>query len=426
MKTHDKKNILYFYKRSEGELHVALPLIKSIKDNIENVAVFFVFKNKKFYDLISPVNKAIINELGYSIIRKKDFYKYFLKYFSFSTLIVTCDSGLRSLSVLAAKIIKKKKVLFHHHAYALRGLNKIEESYSGGRNVYQRYIIDLLEDDSYYIALSSPHDEDYYKEFGFRKNNLLLAGALGYRKEWIDYIFEKAKKFKGFSELKKIAENKKYRLVIFVPIRRADKNEAFLTEENYKYLRDSLYWLAEKNPDCLFLLKPHPRQREIEDLVDKCNKAIYKNILIVKESTLVLSKISDLTISFWSSAIQDSLSVGTLAIEFHRHQNEHYNLIRDERDELVSLYHYLGFCLSYCNKEKVHDFINNQNTWEKQLNENLYNFNEYFPANNTIVKKFIEKIEDEFSKMEKVHISKVVSFFKIHWYFMKGYIKRKF
>jgi len=425
MQSGKKYNIAFFYKISEGELHVALPLLKAIKESNSDVSIYFMFNDKAAYEGIGEISKLIINELGSLIVGDKNFYSYLLKNFKRETLIMTCDSGLRKWSKLAGKVISKNKLILHAQAYALHGYFKLEEYYSKVKKYpIEKDFFKHLGDARPLLVLNSRYDASFYAKLGVRAEERLLAGAFGYTKWWSDYLLEISKSSRDFKSIVSLLENKKYESVIFVPTRRADRNKVLLTEENYNYLIESIFWLADNNPGFLFLLKPHPRERALDYLKEKCNTSKHGNIVLVKENIILLSKFADLTVAFWGSAIQDSLSVGTPVIEFHRHEVEHFNLERADDGSLVSLYHYLGFCPYITTKEELQDFLSNKQEWSEIQESSVLNFQKIFSIDDKTKNEFIERINNIFLELESLPVNAIRSVFTINYYFLKNSLKR--
>lgn len=414
----DKLVISWFYKKSRGELFVGLPIINLIKENNSEIEIYFIFNDKKSFENIGSTNKKIIDELGDAIIGVKEFYIFLMKNLNNSTLIMTCDSGHNSFSRLASNIIKKSKVLFHHHAYALHSKNNLKGLEVILKDINKkRYLNDGKENP--YIILNSNHDVDYYYEIGsFDKDHMILAGSPGYTDNWLTYLKDKASLSSEYLRIKKQIKNNTYNHVYFVPIRHAGR--LYLTKKNYDYLIDSIFWLAEKNSDSIFLIKPHPRQKNINVLSKRCSSSVNNNIILVNESTLLLSDISDLTISFYSSAIQDSLAVGTPAVEFFRHHIEHTLLVKTDKGELISLYTANGFCPFFTKKEDVQNFLKNDQQWQKIFNTSIKNFNLVFPIDNKTQTQFLSRINNLFKEASIVTKSKnKVSFLKITFQIFK-------
>ena len=412
MNTKNKRVISWFYKSHSGELHVGLPILKLIKDHNPEIEINFIFPDKISFENIGNIYNKIILELGNVVTGTKEFYFFLMKNLNNTTMIMTCDTGHTFFSSIASNVIKKNKVLFHMHAYALHGTNNLEDFLEEflKDTLKKRYLNDGK--GSPYIILNSNHEVDYYYEVGcFNKEHMILAGGLGYTNWWLTYLKDNSSSSSEYLRIKKLIKNGKYNNVYFVPIRQEHK--LCLTKENYDYLIESIFWLAEKNSDSVFLLKPHPRQTDISDLSERCNSAVNNNIILINESTLLLSDVSDLTISFWSSAIQDSLAVGTLAVEFFRHHIEHPQLVKTDSGDLISLYVAYGFCPFFTKKEELHNFLTTKHKWDKLFKNSIKNFKPFFPTDHKIQTQFLLRVDDLFDEADCVSSKSNASFFSI-------------
>lgn len=414
------KTIIWFYKSSIGELQVALPLIKYLKDNNRDIKIFFIFRNKEYYDKIGDINQIIINEMGQVVIGEKAFIWFLINHIKYTTLILTCDSGHTKWSLLASRIIKKNKVIFHHHAYALHGTYKYKDFISSLPENKKDF--NLRYGKGSYIILNSSIDSEYYEMQGFKKEMMIPAGAIGYSKSWLDYYKKISYKDSEYKVLKEKLAEFDYKNIFFFPIR--DIHDYYLTEDNYKYLINSIFWLAEQNDDSVFLIKPHPRQQNVRLISSKCDTAKNKNVFIVNESTLLLSEISDLTISFWSSAIIDSLSVETPAIEFFRHHKEHPQLCKNAMGELISLYVKYGFCPVYTRKEDVNEFISEKERWKNVFEYSIKNLEKIFLLKNSDEKNLSVKIDEVYKDAENISNKTVFSSVLILIYIIKYFYRK--
>lgn len=408
----ENKVISWFYKSSSGELHVGLPILKLIKDNNPKIEINIIFPDKTSFEKVGSIYKKIIKDIGNIILGTKEFYFFLMKNLDKNMLIITCDTGHTFFSSIASNVIKKNVVIFHMHAYALHGNNNLD----GFIKKFLKHSIEkrFLNDGKGrpYIILNSENDINYYTKLGcFDKEHMILAGGLGYTNWWLRYIKDASSSSKEYLKIKEYIKNSKYDNVYFVPIRQ--KHKLCLTEENYDYLIESIFWLAEKNQDSFFLLKPHPRQTDKNYLSRRCSSAVHNNIILIDESTLLLSDISDLTISFWSSAIQDSLAVGTPAVEFFRHHVEHPQLVKNESGDLISLYVAFGFCPYFSKKDELNIFLNNKQDWGKIFKNSTKNFKSFFPEDNKVQIQFLLKINNLFNEADHILRKKNASFFSI-------------
>tara|TARA_R110000851_G_scaffold135045_1_gene270433 strand:- start:21322 stop:22533 length:1212 start_codon:yes stop_codon:yes gene_type:complete len=359
-----KETLFIVVKASAGELHVALPIAYFLKKS-RSLNVFFVFfgeTSKKDLRLPDSYNN-FINELGENVFgysgvltlwreRKSVFER---------TLIMTCDNGSVNLVDVLYLLSRKSLILFYHHAYALHGNE-----------------FDLVENKKGFpkdsvMLLNTSVDEVYYKKVGFSEENRMLVGAPGYSPGWINKL--SSKEAWGWAGDK----------VIFVPMRAA--HSLYLDQNSYDYLIDSLVKIFKIFKSYLFLVKFHPRQQNVEILERKF--AALNNVQVVYCSTFEAALASDLTLSFWSSAITDSLACGTPCIEFHRHKVAHGQLVERE-GRLVSLYRDLGLCEHFSDVEDLMAFLEGMNecTLKKMKESQSIEFRKIFMLDEGFEKEF--------------------------------------
>jgi hypothetical protein len=137
---------------------------------------------------------------------------------------------------------------------------------------------------------------------------------------------------------------------------------------------------------------------------------------------------ADLTVSFWSSAITDSLAVMTPAIEFHKHDVIHDQLIW-QGNRLISIFHQLGFCEFFEHGEELIQFI------EKQTKESLaeilvkqrQNFEEVFGNDIDMYARLDNIFNENFKIASERNVFELVRsevLFKIIFSFFSGRIKK--
>lgn len=112
-------------------------------------------------------------------------------------------------------------------------------------------------------------------------------------------------------------KNKKIKIYIVI-FSRPYKNSAYIDYETYEFLLLSSYKIVNKLlPNYKIFIKPHPREVE-SDILYLINRFKLKNIEINTEHSAVLARDAFLTISLWTSAILDSLSMGIPSIEYFK------------------------------------------------------------------------------------------------------------
>jgi len=348
-----KKSIVLFLKASSGELHVALPILFLFKKKNPNVNIFFASTQKNILeklrisetliDTISEIGSCYFGKNKLIILLKEVLFN------SSDTLILTCDSGAGEYEKIFYSLKLNSSLCIYHHAYALHSYDeeiinecRVKIKYKKKKSRYPS--------GSYALINSEFEFQWYNKVLGFDKSKIYVIGALGYSSKWLKQL--------GINSDNNIDNVNK----IFIPIRHAHK--IYLTTQNYRYQLEAIFSVAEKFPDIEFVIKPHPRQSDIIEILRRANK--HKNLKVSYESTLILSYKSDLTISFWSSAILDSIAVGTPAVEFHKHETYHPRLIY-EGNNLRSIYADLELAIPISTKEDIIDLI-------KELDQNKLNY----------------------------------------------------
>jgi len=331
-------NVVLFLKSSLGELHVGLPLVYFLKKEL-GVNVFFASASSDALKKLRTPSRydTLIKDLGQSYFGKEMLEKLISKVRKSdeATLILTCDSGCGPYEKKFRALIKKSRVVHFHHAYAFRGTPESKKVKLKKRSYTKPYLKGSE------ILLNSEKDRAWYEASGFSLKKISLIGALGYKSQWLDLI-DANSRYRGMLGLS-----------IFVPIR--DTHPLYLTEENFQYLIEYLEKIIQTFPSCNFIIKLHPRQKEDVDLQNKLSK--HKNTSFSNETTFNLASECDLTLSFWSSAITDSIACGTPTIEFHRHEVNHAQLVKFN-GKLRSLYDINGMTKSYSNGEDVIEEIN--------------------------------------------------------------------
>lgn len=339
-----KKRIILFLKSSIGELNVALPMIYFLKQKMQDdVEVIFASSSKSILDDLKLPKEYLfrIKELGKLYFGKKELLVLIKRTIcdKSSTLIMTCDSGAGPFERFFYTFLQKSHIVHFHHAFALHRPLPASSEEITKINPNKRYVQNSS------ILLNSENDRVWLESLGFGKEKIFYIGALGYSQDWLE----------NTSGLK-INKSKQNKLSIFMPLR--DIHPLYLTKSNHDYLIDSLVTLFKKFSDYNFIVKFHPRQKNQQEINRKL--ADLNNVKQVDNlSTLQLAAKADLTISFWSSAITDSLAVMTPVIEFHRHEVLHSQIIEQD-GQLVSVYNKIGFCKYLDNKEELLEFLNKQ------------------------------------------------------------------
>ncbi len=378
-----RENILFFYKKSYGELHAGLPFILEAINKRESSIPYFVYGSRERFEAIPEFYKEII-ESNFKLLRISGFrlFLFFLKNFFKRNIIFTCDNGHNSKSRFLTCYWPFSRIVFFAHAYSLLSQNKssLTEKEAGFyENEYNGYHHEAL------VVCHNSTEINYRKNTGFPSSNIIVAGNIGYSPSWLKYL-------EGCSdEQERIKQRKKdFRKIIFIPVR--DVHHEYLSYDNSVYLFESLVQMIKETPEYLFLIKAHPRQKNIKDFLRLMQE--YNNVEIITLNTIVASSISDFVISYWSSAISDALATNTAVVEFHRHEFFHGQLVRKNK-KLISLYNYYGLCPFYEEGEKVIDLLKSPDDWEGIRCEQQITYSDIYMKE---YPRFVEELFDAFEK----------------------------
>ena len=341
----EKKAIVLFLHDSTGELFVALPMLWYLKKCLD-VEVFFVSADK---DILQKINvskryKEIISAVGTMHFGIKSYLLLTKLYFSKpSIILMSCDQGSRKIDNIFYTILKKSTKVFYIHAYMLHPINNIKTDDVPLRALQES------EFENYYgmspdILINNSIESNYFINRGWSAGSVHAVGSLGYSETWLKFLLKS-----DLIKKENFSSNKS--LKIFIPLR--DSHRDYLTEDNYNYLINSLIIIFQKFSSFSFVVKLHPRQspKKIKKLFSK-----YNNVIFSDESPFELALKADLTIGFWSSASTDSVAVGTPAIEFHKHEVYHPQLIKKGK-KLISILEYLELCEGFEDLNTLEDYI---------------------------------------------------------------------
>lgn len=361
-----KENILFFYKGSHGELHAGLPILMEILAKRENIEIYFIYSDESSFDAIPSFYLEIINDnFNVKFVGKKNLASFYLKHFYSKNYIMTCDNGHTPYTKLLTFYWPFSRIIFYHHAYALLNGEIDRELIQSLINFTTKY------SGAHHQPLLIAHNESeikYREKTGFNIENIIIAGNLGYGKNWVKILRESSD-----SIVEPLIDKNSYEKIIFIPAR--DTHEKYLTKENSDYLIKSLDIIISYYPNYLFLLKPHPRQKNINEYIKLKEK--HENCRIIDLNTITASEESDLVISYWSSAIIDALAVNTPVVEFHRHKEWHFQLVNEDKG-LVSLYHYLGLCPFYTSVDEIISLLEDVTSWNDLRYKQQKEFNKIF------------------------------------------------
>lgn len=413
-----KKILILFLHDSTGELFVALPIIWFLKKYMD-IEVHFV---SKYSDILKRINVSeryiqIMKEIGTFHFGSYRNITLLIKLFFSNNIIVqmSCDMGARRIDRIYYSLLKKSTMVFFTHAYMLHSLNNLKNiAINNALELsVKNNLISAYGTKSDYL-LNSSKESNYFVKMGWASESLHAIGAFGYSEEWLKFLFK-------VNTLKK---EKNKHLTIFVPLRDLHKN--YLTEANYKYQINSLAKIFKKFSSYQFIVKLHPRQepREVKEIF-----GIYNNVSFSNDSPFELALKSDLTMGFWSSTSTDSVSVGTPAVEFHKHEIPHPQLIHED-NKLISLNEHLGLCEGFDDAKLLEVFLRELDNDKLQMMHkrqhqnltNIYDLNGNYKQNlqNIFYLLFSkasraheeQKIEKSFFKLFKKLLVKIVPILK--------------
>ena len=391
----ERKVVILFLHDSVGELFVTLPIFWFLK-NYTDVEIYFVSHHS---DILKRMNISkryveIMQEIGsfhFGNLKSIKLLAY-LWLENNATIQMSCNLGARRIDRIYYSFLKKSSMVFFTHAFMLYPFNRI-------KNIAKNEELNKFIKSQFFSAYGTKSDllilnseeSNYFLEKGWHSSSIHSIGAIGYSKDWLNYLFK--------LNILENEKDEKKPFTIFVPLR--DSHKYYLTEDNYDYMINSLKEIFESYSNFNFVVKLHPRQktREIFKTFSK-----YNNVSFSTNSPFELALKSDLSIGFWSSALTDSVAAGTPAIEFHRHEVPHPQLVKKEK-KLISLNEYLGLCKGFDDVDLLKSFLSNINfdnlhalqkdQYEKLLN--CYNLNRNYKN------RLLEIFEALFEKASKAN-----------------------
>lgn len=304
------KKIFIIVSHSSGEFDTLLPLLYELKKKY-HIQIKILVPVKKIYKqilnnlfILKTIEKLNIkfkfsqsyNKFDYpsdNKIFKKIIIQ--LKYLSKNIDVFTYDYFFHETtnqknSIFLFRIVKfffNKKVFIYHHGQSLNQPS-IKKNFN-------------YNDENVYLAFSSKNI-NWAKNFGF--NKIQVIGFSKFYTNWINYVKKYSDNF----------INKEKYVVIFS---RSYDHPFYMNFKKYKYLLQTSHKIInELLPDHEILIKPHPRE-DANKILDIINNLKLNKIKITSEHSMVISAKAKFTVSFWSSAILDSLSLDVPAIEYY-------------------------------------------------------------------------------------------------------------
>ncbi len=303
------KKIYIIVSHSNGEFDTLLPLLYELKNKYKIKVKILVAVEKIYKQIIN--NKFILDTLKLLDIKLK-FCKSYNK-FDYSTqnnffnkIIIQLLYIINNFDVFnynyfwhettnqknstflfrMVSLFLTKKIFIYHHGQSLNQTAILKKYNYNYNNIY--------------LAFSNSNIE-WAKSLGFSK--IKVIGFSKFYLNWINYIRKYSDNF---------IKNKKY-VVIFS---RSYDHPYYMNLNKYKYLLKTAHEKISKLlPDHEILIKPHPRE-DVNQILSIINELSLNNISITNENSMVISSKAKFTVSFWSSAILDSLALDVPSIEY--------------------------------------------------------------------------------------------------------------
>ena len=313
----NKKKIVVFITHTLGEIDVLFPIFSKIQLRKKNVNVELVFCVDKIYNQylscefyqycarllnIKVIRIKLPNKFDFkdtSLVSRKilKFYFLYLYLVSIPVLIKVIFSADIIMHEFTNQILSTRPIYFANYIFNFK--------------IYTyRHAHSLVINRDPKIRRQ---DSDKAIFLAFHEHNTLEAGKLGYMDQviigypkfystWIDIV-------NNYSRSKKFSKK-----VVVIYTRRVDSS--FLSLPDYEYLLTTSFKVIRKHFGSIkIIIKPHPREN-IKTVIKIINNSGYTNIDISNEHAAVLSKYAIMTISFWTSAILDALSMEIPSVEY--------------------------------------------------------------------------------------------------------------
>ena len=351
-----KKRIIILITHSLGEIDVLLPLFASVnvKHDVDVEIVFAVktiyrqFESNDFYKFcakkidIKITSCQLPNKFDYrdSILVQNVLCRRLIKYYFKMLLIIkypfifvklfladvymheTSDQKNSTFLLHKAASIFGKTIFIYHHGHSLN------QAKTDSKKVFRS--------DEYILLLFHQLNKDWADSIGY--TNQYVIGFPKFYKEWIDLIQQyNLSKYHGRE--------------IVVIYSRAAGHRVYMDFDKYIALFIESYKVIRKKMDnILIVIKPHPRE-DVNYIRGIIKKYDLVNVVISHEQAGVLARNAILTITFFSSAILDPLSLGVPSVEFYK-EAKNFRL----SEPLGSPYKNIGIDSVDC-KEDLENFI---------------------------------------------------------------------
>jgi len=313
----NKKKLVIFITHSFGEIDVLFPIFSKIQQRKKNVNIELVFcvdkiykeyLSSEFYQYcaqklnVKAIRIKLPNKFDFrdtSLVSRKILKFYFLYLYLVNTpaLIKVIFSADIIMHEYTNQILSTRPIYFANYIFNF----KIYTYRHGHSVVINKNAKNRIKDSDKAIFLA------------FHKHNTLEARKLGYMKQFIigypKFYSTWINMVNNYSYPKKFSKK-----VVVIYTRRADS--FYLSLPDYEYLLTTSFKVIRKHFGSIkIIIKPHPREN-IKNITKIINNSAYTNIDISNEHAAVLSKYAIMTISFWTSAILDALSMEIPSVEY--------------------------------------------------------------------------------------------------------------
>lgn len=318
MKTY---KILIVISHSSGELDVLFPLISAVKERY-NVKIEFIFAVKKIYEQFIQNNfylfcsKELDCKITFLRLPNKfdDDFRRLMNFPGGGKLLFVCNPLLLLLKfpMLLRKIISTD--IYMHESS--NQLNTTRFLY-WGQKIFGKKILVYSHGHSFTIdskATRKVPNAEKVLLLNFHEHNMKYMYERGFTNQ---YIIGYPKFYQEWIQLLKRYHDSKSNRGKSVLVYSRGTHPFYMDKEKYVKLLTSTYKVVrEKMGNITIVIKPHPRE-DIGFIKRIIDQEKMENVCISWEHAGVLAQDAVLAISFWTSAILDSLSLGIPSVEYY-------------------------------------------------------------------------------------------------------------
>ena len=352
----------FIVTHSAGELDVILPIIVDLSKKKSSKINIIITKKEIFHSIkINYIYQKILNSKNIS-------YKYTPLLNKFDHRKLNFFLSLIYKFILSCLfLIKNFNILLSDNIY-IETTNQISKDliFYILNDVFKKKFYILHHGHSYNIANDNfklnPTKPINYEYLIFSKKHIKWCNSMGYKKNKIigftKFFLNWIKEISKYNNLKK----KKNYIIFYRP-----PHKFYMSKKNYKYLlNSSLETILKVDDRANIYIKPHPRENF--NLFKRNMKKKYinnKNIKFTNLNSMSLCKDAKLIISFWTSAILESIIFNKPAVEYYI-ESKNFKKVEPKG----SLYKLLGFT-TVKNKKELFYFLNNPKKIKK-INKNSF------------------------------------------------------